>query len=110
MTPTSGGPVPIPYPNQGDLGQATSTSTKVKIKGNPVILQDSQIPSTTGDEAGSVGGVMSGMIQGKVTFATYSTKVKVEGKSVVRMGDTTQQNNNNAVGTVLSGESTVMGG
>jgi uncharacterized Zn-binding protein involved in type VI secretion len=110
LTPTAAGPVPVPYPNMGDLGQAVKVSTSVTIGGKAVILADSEIPTTTGDEAGSVGGVSSGMIKGKVTFTTSSTKVKVEGKGVVRLGDTTQQNNGNAVGTVLYGEPMVLGG
>jgi len=109
-TPTPGGPVPIPYPNIGDLSQATQTSQSVKINGKPIILEDSEIPTSSGDEAGSVGGVVSGKIKGKVTFATYSSTVKVEGKGVVRMGDTTRQNEDNAVGTVLYGEATLKGG
>lgn len=109
-TPSPGGPVPLPYPNQGDLGQAVRVSTTVRIGGKPLVLKDSEITMSTGDEAGSLGGVLSGTIKGKVTFATSSTRVKVEGKGVVRMGDITQQNNNNAVGTVLSGEPTAMGG
>jgi len=109
-TPTPGGPVPIPYPNIGDLSQATKTSRSVKINGKPIILEDSEIPISSGDEAGSIGGVISGKIKGKVTFATYSSKVKVEGKGVVRVGDTTRQNEDNAVGTVLYGEATLKGG
>ena len=46
----------------------------------------------------------------KVTFTSYSSTVKVEGKGVVRMGDTTQQNEDNAVGTVFYGEATLKGG
>jgi len=109
-TPTPGGPIPIPYPNIGDLSQADKTSENVKINGKPIILEDSEIPSSNGDEAGSIGGVVSGKIKGKVTFTTYSSTVKVEGKGVVRMGDTTQQNDDNAVGTVLYGEATLKGG
>ena len=104
------GTVPIPYPNLRNTGDTTSTSTTVKIKGKEIILESSEIPSSTGDEAGVSGGVMSGKTMGKVTFTTYSSKVRVEGKGVVRLGDTTQQNENNAVGTVLYGEATVMGG
>lgn len=104
-------PVPIPYPNIGLLGDATKTSEKVTIGGEPVILESSEIPTTMGDEAGSIGGVMSGKIKGKVTFASYSSKVMVEGKAVVRVGDTTQQNDNNSIGTViLSGNFIVSAG
>ena len=109
-TPTPGGPVPIPYPNIGQLSQTDKTSESVKIGGNPIVLEDSEIPSSTGDEAGSIGGVVSGKIKGKVTFTSYSSTVKVEGKGVVRMGDATRQNDDNAVGTVLYGEATVKGG
>lgn len=110
LTPTPGGTIPIPYPNIGDLSQAVNVSTRVKLGGQPVILQASEIPSSQGDQAGVSGGVASGKIMGKVTFSTFSTTVKVEGKGVVRMGDTTMQNENNAVGTVLSGEPAVKGG
>ncbi|MBI4650386.1 DUF4150 domain-containing protein [Candidatus Desantisbacteria bacterium] len=109
-TPAGTSVVPIPYPNIGDLGSAIKVSMRVKIGGKPVILQDSEIPTSSGDEAGSAGGIISGGIKGKVTFVTSSMKVKVEGKSVVRMGDTTQQNGTNAVGTVLFGYPTVMAG
>lgn len=110
LTPTPVGTIPIPYPNIGDLSQASGVSSKVKIGGKPIVLENSEIPSTQGDEAGSSGGVASGKIMGKVTFTTYSTTVKVEGKGVVRMSDTTQQNENNAVGTVFYGEVTTKGG
>ena len=104
------GTVPIPYPNLGDGGQATKISTSVKIGGKGIILQDSDISSSSGDEAGTSGGILSGKTMGKVTFKSYSSKVKVQGKGVVRMGDTTLQNENNAVGTVLYGEAKVKGG
>jgi uncharacterized Zn-binding protein involved in type VI secretion len=110
QTPTASGTTPIPYPNMADLGQASKVSTKVKIGGKPVILEDSEISSSMGDEAGSAGGVASGKIQGKTKFTTSSKKVKVEGKGVVRMGDSTQQNDNNAVGTVMFGSPTAMAG
>ncbi len=109
-TPTPGGPVPIPYPNTGDLGQAVNVSTTVKIGGKAVILQDSEIPVTTGDEAGVIGGVVSGVIKGKATFTSFSAKVRVEGKGVVRLGDATLQNDGNAAGTVMFGDPSVLGG
>jgi len=110
---TPAGPymVPIPYPNIGQLSDAINVSTTVKVKGNFVILQDSEIPFTSGDEAGSGGGVVSGTtIKGKVEFASYSSKVKINGKFPVRMTDTTTQNKGNANGVVLGGEPTVLCG
>ncbi len=99
--------VPLPYPNLGDLGQATGASTDVQAGGNFVIHKGSTIPMTTGDEAGAIGGVKSGGIKGPVEFTTASTTVRVNGEFVVRMFDSTSQNDGNAVGTVLGGFPTV---
>ncbi|MBL7189108.1 MAG: DUF4150 domain-containing protein [Phycisphaerae bacterium] len=103
-------PIPIPYPNIGQLSDATGVSTDVKVGGNLVILKGSIIKNTTGDEAGSVGGVLSGSIVGKVEFETASETVKINGDKVVRMTDKTKQNNRNADGTVLGGVANVLCG
>ncbi|NLS75683.1 MAG: DUF4150 domain-containing protein [Chloroflexi bacterium] len=111
LTPIpGGGSAPVPYPNIGQLSGATGVASTVLAGGNPVVTQDSTIPTTTGDEAGSLGGVTSGAFGQKVEFATFSGTVKAEGAGVVRMFDTTQQNNRNAVGRVLGGVPTVLVG
>lgn len=117
LTPAAPSPVPIPYPNIGQLADATlvsdtSTGTgEVKVGGNYVILaKKSEIPTTTGDEAGSVGGVTSGTTKGKVEFTQGSATVKIHGQHVVRMTDPTTQNNKNANGTVLGGVPNVLVG
>ena len=116
-TPSPGGTVPIPYPNVGQLSDAIqvsdiSTGTgEVKVAGNYVILANtSVIPQTSGDEAGSAGGVTSGVIKGKAEFSQGSATVKIHGKPVVRMGDSTEQNQGNARGTVQGGVPTVLAG
>ena len=53
-------PVPIPYPNIGLPNQADKTTPKVKFCGKEVITTNSEIPRTSGDEAGVNKGVMSG--------------------------------------------------
>ncbi len=86
-TPTPAGPVPIPYPN---ISQSTNTaqgSTTVKVDGNPIMLQGSNFSMSTGDEAGSVGGVVSNTIKGKSEFINQSFDVKVDGKNVPRQLD-----------------------
>ncbi len=108
-------PVPIPYPSIGQLSSATGTATKVKAGGNEVVTATSKIPSTTGDSAGSAGGVTSGVFGGSVTFPAHSNTVKAEGQGIVRMFDTTGQNCNpggtaNATGQVLGGFPTVLVG
>jgi hypothetical protein len=118
LTPAPpGSPVPIPYPNIGQLSDAVNTSDsstgtgEVKVGGDHVILANtSEIPTTTGDEAGTAGGVTSGTTKGKVEFTGGSSTVTIHGKQVVRMGDTTKQNNGNAVGTVLGGVPNVLVG
>ena len=80
-TPTPVGPVPIPYPNIAMMAQANpgTCSKKVKIINQPVITKQTDIPMTSGDEAGSAGGVISGTIKGPAKFKKGSRKVKVEG-------------------------------
>lgn len=96
-TPSPGGPVPIPYPNFGQCAQATSCSTKVKICGSQTITTGSNIPMSTGDEAGTAGGgVVSNQFKGKISFKKGSSKVKAEGKPVVYVTAMTGHNGNNA--------------
>jgi hypothetical protein len=111
--------VPIPYPNIGDLGDAEGASSDVFAGGGGVIVGGNDEPSvipdqqTTGDEAGSLGGVQSDSTRGEVTFnatTTTTTTVYVNGKPVVRMFDTTEQNDGNAIGRVLGGCPTVFVG
>jgi hypothetical protein len=87
-------PIPVPYPNVGMLMQATPTtcSKKVKVLAMPVVLLGTQIPMSTGDEAGSAGGVVSGTIKGPVKFTKGSMKVNVEGQPVIFQGCTTGHN------------------
>jgi hypothetical protein len=103
-------PVPIPYPNIAQLSDATGTAASVNAGGKPVVTKASEISTSTGDEAGSNGGVTSGGTKGKCSFTTASTTVKANGEFIVRLGDTTSQNGGNAVGTVLGGLPTVLVG
>lgn len=80
-----GPPVPLPYPNLAQLVQANpgTCSKRVKILNQPVITKQTVIPMSSGDEAGSVGGVVSGTVKGPVQFKQGSMKVTVEGQPVV---------------------------
>ncbi len=91
-TPTPGGPVPIPYPNIAMSSDTAKGSKKVKMDGNPIMLKTSNFSTSTGDEAGTVGGVVSSKFKGKAEFVNYSFDVKVEGKNVPRLGDMMVQN------------------
>lgn len=88
LTPAPpGGPVPVPYPNIALSQDTAKGSRTVTMDGNPVMLQGSVFSRSTGDEAGSNGGVASGVTQGKAEFINYSFDVKIEGKGVARLGD-----------------------
>jgi hypothetical protein len=74
-------------------------SKQVKIDGNPIMLEGSNFSTSTGDEAGSVGGVVSSQIKGKAEFVNFSFDVLVEGKPVPRLADMMIQNKGGAPNT-----------
>lgn len=94
--PVGPGTVPIPYPNNGMVNQATKTSTKVKFVSKEVVTLKSEIPKSSGDEAGTNKGVMSGMNMDKVTFKKGSSKVKAQGQQVAHQTSVTAHNGTNA--------------
>ncbi len=97
LTPSPPGqPVPVPYPNTGMLNQAQNTSTKVKFVGKEVVTLKSKISRSMGDEAGTAGGVISGMNMGEVSFKKGSSKVKVEGQPCIHLTSMTGHNGVNA--------------
>lgn len=93
-----GPPVPTPFPNIADCMQVNpaTASFKVKVIGMPVVHAQSKIMMSSGDEGGSLGGVVSGMIKGEMSYAQASLKVKVEGQPVVFVGCMTAHNGTNA--------------
>ena len=94
-TPTPGGPVPIPYPNIAKSSDTASGTQKVKCDGNPVCVSDSNFMVSSGDEAGSLMGVVSNKVKGKAEFVNFSFDVKFEGKNVERALDLMLHNDKN---------------
>lgn len=92
-------PVPIPYPNVAMSKDADKAAKTVTCDGNPICIQGSEFKTSTGDEAGSVGGVVSGCTKGKAAFLVGSFDVMVEGKGVVRFGDQMLGNQGSAPNT-----------
>ena len=80
-TPSPAGPIPIPYPNMAMMNQASAgtCTKKVKVVNKPALTSKSKVPMTSGDEAGSAGGVVSSKIKGEAMFIKTSMKVKFEG-------------------------------
>ncbi|MCP4349977.1 MAG: DUF4150 domain-containing protein [Desulfobacterales bacterium] len=97
-TPTPGGPVPIPYPNIGKSGDTTKGPTTVKVNGKMPMVKKSLYSKTTGDEPGTVGGVISGVNKSVAEFMTHSFDVKFENRNVARMGDMMFHNKKNIMG------------
>ena len=87
LTPSPGGPVPVPYPNvarSADLAQGTRTVT---VDGSPLAVEDSVFSRSTGDEPGTQKGVLSHAQGGEARFLNWSFDVKAEGKGVCRLFD-----------------------
>ncbi len=103
-------PIPIPYPNIADLSQATKVATDLTVGGTPVLLEGSKVAVSSGDEAGSAGGVQSGTTKGECVITKASTTVFYGGKGVARFLDPTDQNKGNAKGMVLAAFPTVLVG
>lgn len=97
-TPSPGGPVPVPYPNVGRSADIDRGSVKVRVQGVPTMLEKSVFRRSTGDEAGSNGGVVSGKTRGACQFVMSSFDVTIEGQGVCRAGDLMTHNDKNAVG------------
>ena len=97
--PAGPGGIPTPFPNTGMLNTADKCTEKVQISNKGACVEDSEIPSSHGDEAGvsnlpTPKGVMSQTNMGKIIFKTHSSKVKLEGKAAVTLSAVTQHNGN----------------
>jgi hypothetical protein len=94
-------PIPIPYPNIAMSSNASDTASTVKVDGQAIMLKKSVFSMSSGDEAGSIGGVVSNCIKGKAQFIVYSFDIKAEGQNVPRNMDMMKANGGssyNAVG------------
>ncbi len=104
LTPTPGGPVPIPYPNLARSADLTGGAETVTVDGCPVAVQDSVFSRSTGDEPGTQKGVISQAQGGEARFLNWSFDVKVEGKGVCRLLDPMASNGGSPTNTPPAGE------
>lgn len=88
-------PIPIPYPNIAKSSDTAKGTKKVKCDGNPTCVKDSNFRMSTGDEPGSIGGIISNKVKGKAEFVLFSMNVKFEGKNVARAFDIMLHNDKN---------------
>lgn len=111
-----GSPVPIPYPNIAQLRDASPVADNLVVgPGELKVLlktDSPEISTSTGDEAGSAGGVKSGVIKGACKFMQASESVVYgpDGYGLVRFMDATTQNDENASGFVMGAFPTVLVG
>ena len=97
LTPAPPGPpVPVPYPNMGQLAAANGAVTTVLIENKETIAEGAKVPNSSGDEAGTNGGVTSGTNMGPVEPKVFSSKVYLAGKKAVFHTATTGHNGSNA--------------
>jgi hypothetical protein len=95
-TPAAPSPLPIPYPNTGDPSGADDAIDVVLIEKKATVVESSKIPSSKGDEAGTLKGVKSSTNRDEVTFKKYSSKVFAKGKKIVFHTATTAHNGSSA--------------
>ncbi|HCT3785081.1 DUF4150 domain-containing protein [Proteus mirabilis] len=91
-------PTPIPYVNVGLGVTAIPNVLGVQFSSMPAHNLATINPVTTGDEAGSFGGVCSGTIKGLSKHITGVQSFLVVGFPATRLTSMTQQNIINAIG------------
>lgn len=93
--------VPIPYPSFGFASDTENGTGTVKIGGQTVNIKNkSDLSRTSGTEAGCAAkkGVITSKNTGKGYFNSWSTDVKFDGESVIRMTDLATNNHASPVG------------
>ncbi len=96
LVPATPSPIPTPFPNIGQCTDAQGTVSSVLVENKEVLVETSTLPQSSGDEAGTAGGVVSGTFRGVVKFKTASSKVYAKGKRVILFGAVTAHNGDNA--------------
>jgi len=98
--------VPIPYPNISQSATLAKGSKTVKINGQSAVLENSTLESSSGDEAGSLGGIMSGTTGKETRFISSSFDAQIEGQNAIRHMDATSHNHVNTIGNVYGSSTT----
>ncbi|HEU4645331.1 MAG TPA: PAAR-like domain-containing protein [Burkholderiales bacterium] len=87
-TPSPGAPVPIPYPNMGGVNPDMEKKPVQSSKQVP-LKNGSQFKQSTGDEAGTIKGVVS---DNDKNITQRSATVKIEGSPVILLSPIDQYN------------------
>ena len=89
-------PVPTPFPNMGSIASCNGTVSKVLIQKKETVVDASKMPSSKGDEPGTLGGMVSNVNRSQVSFKRASSKVYAKGKKIVFHTALTAHNGSNA--------------
>ena len=91
-------PIPIPYPNIGQASDTSQGPSTVKTDGKMPMVKSAKYSRSSGDEAGTIGGMMSSVNMSECEYMMYSFDVKFDGNNVCRMGDPLFHNKKNMMG------------
>ncbi len=83
---------PIPYMISANLGDEMNVAQKCNFNGNKAFTMSSRITACTGNEAGTAGGIQSGVNVGFCRPITYSPRIRVEGACLIRDYDLFEMN------------------
>lgn len=97
-TPSPAGPVPIPYPNIAQASDTSGGPSTVKCDKKMPMVKGATYSKSSGDEAGTAGGVASSVNRDAAEFMMYSFDVKMDGKNACRLGDPLFHNKKNIMG------------
>ncbi len=98
LTPTPGGPVPMPYPNFAAAPMAVSAVNHVLFMCAPAHTLSTSIPQTNGDNLGISRGVASGTVMGRSRHMTAGFTVLIGGAPATRLSSASLQNSTNCPG------------
>ncbi|WP_199540753.1 DUF4150 domain-containing protein [Paraburkholderia kururiensis] len=95
---TPGNGTPVPYQNEAYSRDLVKGSTSVFADGgNMIAIEGSQFSKSIYDEAGSMGGVVSGTHEAETDWITHSFDVFVDKKPACRLTDKLFMNHRNTV-------------
>ena len=83
-------------PGDRDYDLHRKAIDKVVMENKETIVESSKIPSSSGDEAGTLKGLVSSTNMSVVKFKKYSSKVYAKGKKIVFHTAVTAHNGSNA--------------
>ena len=104
LVPGPFGPIPMPFPNIVQTPMAMPNQQKVMLMGMPSHNLMTKTALSQGDEAGTMGGVVSHTGMGPACGAMGSSNVILCGAPVAKFGMPTKQNGTvpNAVGMTIA--------